>query len=268
MKLIKLENATSKTKVRHADDFNMSIAKLPIPAKRVLCMVLAQIANPKSKIDIEIDLRFEVTAHDYAYISNTDISVAYKALPKAVDMLLVSTMHKDISDSNYKKAQKINITRGAEYHYDEGYCVIRLNPDVYPYVSELSKNFTSQSLLSASRLVDLNHANLYQSLMKRISKRNTYKDYSYFCVIDIDELKTEMVLFDVDDKGNKIFKYEEFKQFNKMLKGAIKVISEKTEIKNLAVKIHQKRGRKAKSLMFTYDLLIDDGDLDSLNFDE
>lgn len=251
MKKKQISNLTLYTNVRHSDDFNLSLASLPIPAKRVLFLILAQISDPRESVD-EDEICFEVKAKEYAEICDVDLSTAYKSLPLAVDTLLSSHIYEDLSEEGFKRASKTNITTSATYYFDEGYCKIFFNRRVFPYFFELSKKFTTQNLFYVARLSDASLANLYQLIMKRYSKRNTIAEYKTSFTIGVDELKDEMWLFNIDKKGNKEYLYQSYKYFGQFLKRLAVSLGEQTNIKDVSIAIESRRGRKASVLRISY----------------
>ncbi|WP_368869012.1 replication initiation protein [Proteus mirabilis] len=254
MKKKQLSNLTPLSNVRHSDDFNLSIASLPITAKRVLFLILAQISDPREKVEEEV-ISFDVTAKQYADICDVDIKTAYKALPHAVDTLLSSHIYEDLSEEGFKRAFKTNITSGAKYFFDEGYCTVYFNQKVIPYFFELSKKFTTMNLFHVARLSDVNMTNFYQMIMKRYSKSNTVREYNTSFTIGVEELKDEMWLFKLDKKDNKQYLYQNYKDLGQLLKKLARGLSEKTNIKDITIAIESRKARKASVLRISYSVI-------------
>ncbi|EMH6405505.1 replication initiation protein [Providencia rettgeri] len=266
MKKKQLSNLTLFTNVRHSDDFNLSLASLPISAKRVLFLILAQISDPRERVEEE-EISFDVTAKQYAEICGVDIKTAYNALPDAVDTLLSSHIYEDLSEEGFKRAFKTNITSGAKYFFDEGYCTVYFNQKVFPYFFELSKKFTTMNLFHVARLSDVNMTNFYQMIMKRYSKSNTVREYNTSFTIGVEELKDEMWLFKLDKKDNKQYLYQNYKDLGQLLKKLARGLSEKTNIKDITITIESRKARKASVLRISYSV-IKEGATNSLPTDE
>jgi hypothetical protein len=104
-------------------------------------------------------------------------------------------------------------------------------------------------LISAARLSDVNAANIYQLIKKKISQGNK----RHFD-IKVDELKDELNLY-TKRKKEKIYAYERFKDFNrKVIKKSLDTISKTTEVTNAKVDIIEKKGRKAYLLRVSYEI--------------
>ncbi|EIC0237980.1 replication initiation protein [Salmonella enterica subsp. enterica serovar Infantis] len=238
------------TTCRHSDDFQFSMAKLSLQAKRVLVLMLAQISNP-TEIPKDENLTFTVKASEFAVLCDVDIKSSYALLDKAVNDLSVSFIYKDLSLGELRRLRKTPILDDVLYCYDEGYCELSLNKKNYHYFFDLVKSFTSNNVHEVLRLDEKNLFNFHQVLNKRFSKRKVNPDYRTGFVIGVDELKDEMWLFDV--VGNKKeYNYKEFKYFNKFLKKIASSMEAATSFKNISIDIAEKCGRKATHLKISY----------------
>ncbi|OKP21816.1 replication initiation protein [Serratia fonticola] len=268
---MKLQNVTHRTKIRHRNEINSTFSKLPLSARRLLFMAIAQL-DPKRVI--EQGQVFRITANDYAMISDIDISVAYKQLKEGANELQHSVLSipksqllepliragEPLLPRKNKKSpsdtiRSMNLTEYCDYAESEGYVDIRFTGVIEPYICRLADNFTTQALLSAARLSENNASSLYQLVRKNISMGK----YSYF-EIGIDELKDELNLYKVED-GLKNYFYPDFKIFNRaFLKKNVTLISKVTEVKNFNYEVSEKIGRKASKLKFSYTISKDETD--------
>lgn len=262
---MKLANVTARTKIRHRNEINLTFSKLPLPARRILFMAIAQIDSKKM---IEHGQVFRITANEYAAISDIDISVAYKQLKDGAGELQTSTISipksqlldpfvragEPLLPRKGKKTgvdtiRSMNLTEYCDYADSEGYVDIRFTSVIEPYICRLADGFTTQVLLSAARLTEANASSLYQLIRKNISAGKR----SYFD-IGVDELKDELNLFKYEDE-EKVYLHAQFKDFNRdFLKRNIDTINRVTEINNLSFEIIERIARKASKLRFTYSV--------------
>ncbi|ECG0550707.1 RepB family plasmid replication initiator protein [Salmonella enterica subsp. enterica serovar Enteritidis] len=245
-----LQEVNENTVCRHSDNFQYSLAALPLQAKRVLFLILAQIANPKERPE-ESELTFTITAQQFSEICCVDLSSSYESLDSAIRTLSTSFIYEDVSKGTLRRVLQTNITSKVIYHYDEGYCTVKINKDAYPYFFELSKSFTKSNLYEVARMPDKTLINFYQVISKRYSKSDINHGYKTEFIIAIDDMKDEMWFFTVAGK-EKIYSYKEFKEFNRLLKGLCAQLSKYTSFKNVRVSIAEKRGRKATHLKISY----------------
>lgn len=262
---MKLANVTSRTKIRHRNEINHTFSVLPLPARRILFMAIAQI---DSKRLIEPGQVFRITANEYAMIAGIDISVAYKQMKDGVNELqhsVISIPKSQLLEPLYRpgqfhvpvKAKKnapdsirsMNLTEYCDYVESEGYIDISFTRVIEPYICRLADGFTTQVLLSAARLTETNASSLYQLIRKNISSGKV----SYFD-IGVDELKDELNLYRIEG-GEKIYLHAKFKDFNRdFLKKNVDTINRVTEIKDLSFEIIERIARKATRLRFSYNV--------------
>ncbi|EPR9285172.1 replication initiation protein [Escherichia coli] len=245
-----LREANKNTTCRHSDSFQYSLAALPLQAKRVLFLILAQIANPKERPE-ESELTFTITAQQFSEICSVDLSGSYESLDSAIRTLSTSFIYEDVSKGTLRRMLQTNITSKVKYHYDEGYCTVKINKDAYPYFFELSKSFTKSNLYEVARMPDKTLINFYQVISKRYSKSDINHKYKNEFIIAIDDLKDEMWFFTIDGK-EKNYTYPDFKHFNTALKRLCIELSKYTSFKNVSVSIAEKCGRKATHLKISY----------------
>lgn len=263
---MKLQGVSPGTKIRHRNEINSTFSQLPLPARRVLFMAIAQIDAKKLIPDGEV---YRITAKEYSDIANVDLSVAYKQLKYGAEELQKSTLSIPKSEllKPFKRAGEsflpkpasktpkdtiysLNITEYCAYSESEGFIELRFTRTMEPYVSLLAGGYyTTQVLLSAARLSENNSSVLYQLIRKNISQGKIK-----FFDIEINTLKDEVGLFS-DTQGERKYLYEEFKVFNRdFLKKTMKAIRDTTEIKDLDCNVIEKTGRRAFKIRFTYAL--------------
>ncbi|MBZ2192313.1 MULTISPECIES: replication initiation protein [unclassified Pseudoalteromonas] len=141
----------------------------------------------------------------------------------------------------------LNVTEYCDYEDGGGYVDINFSRQMKPYICMIEGKYTTQVLISSTRLKDTNASNLYQLLRQKISEK---KD-RYF-EIGVDELKDELGLYTTKNK-EKFYSYPLFKDLNKLvIKRSIETIKDTTEIKNTSVEIIERKQRKATKLRFSY----------------
>lgn len=277
---MKLKNVTPNTKIRHRNEINSTLSQLPLTARRILYMAIAQVEDTKKMLpDGEV---FRIRASEYAQVADVNVSTAYRQMKDGAEKLQTSTLAvpRDQLLEPFKRdgnsiavAKKVsakdairvlNITEYCEYSESAGYVDIKFTRIMEPYISLLAGGYTTQVLLSATRLSENNASTLYQLIRKNISMGR----WKYFD-IDIDELKDELGLYSIEN-GIKTYSYEAFKTFNNsFLKRTVNAIREATELKDLSYEISEKLGRKAVKLRFSYSVSKSDIDLtDQIGLEE
>jgi plasmid replication initiation protein len=257
--LMNLSSVSAKTKIRHKNDINTTLSRMPLASRRVLFMAIAQV-NPKKLM--EKGQVFRIYATEYAKIANIDTDTAYAQLSAAAKDLQkqVIGIPKDQLLPLFRRAgepllekptgtgiRMLNVTEWCDYEEGNGYIDISFTRQMEPYICRIERDFTTQVLLSTARLRDTNASNFYQLIRRKIGeKRGRYFD------IGVDELKDELELFTLKNR-EKIYSYPLFKDFNKfVIKKSLDTINDTTEIKDLQVQIIERRQRKATRLRFTF----------------
>ncbi|MGQ7190782.1 RepB family plasmid replication initiator protein, partial [Escherichia sp. HC-CC] len=70
-------SVTKKTKIRHRNEINSTFSSLPLSARRILFMAMAQI---DSREELSEGATFRITAREYAFIADIDVTGAYRQL--------------------------------------------------------------------------------------------------------------------------------------------------------------------------------------------
>ncbi|HGX8720498.1 TPA: replication initiation protein [Escherichia coli] len=259
-----LLSVTKKTKIRHRNEINSTFSSLPLSARRILFMAMAQI---DSREELSEGATFRITAREYAFIADIDVTGAYRQLKEGAEELQASviriprnqllTPQGNQSSGHTKKRGKLpsdavrlmNLTAFCDYVESEGYIDIAFSHVIEPYITMLKDSYTTQVLISSVRLADQNSNMLYQFIRKQYSSgKKTFFD------IEVDVLKDELELFRIDN-GEKVYLYQNFKDFNKVfLQKNIEKINQYTEINHLEVKIVERVARRASKLRFSYKI--------------
>ncbi len=233
---------------------------MPLASRRVFFMAIAQLDDPRRLL--AKGHVFRVYACDYAKIAGLEMNTAYEQLKAAAEALQKQTMgipkdqllplipragERPWERPTGKGIRMLNVTEYCDYEDGDGYVDISFSRQMEPYICLLESQYTTQVLISATRLTDPNASNLYQIIRQKISeKKDRYFD------IGVDELKDEMGLYTLEGEQKKYF-YSEFKNFNKIaIKRSLDTISEITELKDLKVEIIERKQRKATKLRISY----------------
>lgn len=263
MKLNIYMNLAQKTKIRHRNELNLTLAQLPLAAKRVMYMALASVDSRKP---IETGQVFRVRADDLASAADIEISVAYKQLKDGAKLLrgssltltgddiiaLSDELNLPYGSRNRPSEIDLSITDYCAYFNNEGYLELRFSRVIEPYISSLLGNkykFTTQLLTSCLRLSGQYSSALYQLIRKYHSKFSGKNSF----IISLNELKEEIIAYTFKDDGTIEYKYPDFPIFKRdVLNKAIAEIKKKTEVKELTCATYKKDGRKGSSLIFEF----------------
>ncbi|MGU7802050.1 RepB family plasmid replication initiator protein, partial [Escherichia coli] len=84
-----IRKISEKTKIRHRNEINKTLAQLPLSAKRVLCLALVSVDTKKP---LEPGMIFKITADTYTSITKVKPSVAYRQLKEGAELLNTSKL--------------------------------------------------------------------------------------------------------------------------------------------------------------------------------
>ncbi|WP_340617397.1 replication initiation protein [Xenorhabdus entomophaga] len=255
-------NISKKTKIRHRNELNKTLAQLPLPAKRVVYMALAPV---DSKNPIEKGTVFRIRGDELAKIADISKSVAFRQLKEGAKQLISSSLSltgddlvvlaKDL-DLPYTEKNKpsdidLSITDYCAYFDNDGYLDLKFSRVIEPYISSLigKKNkFTTQLLSSSVKLSGLYSSALYQLIRKNYSKFKSKNDF----YIEINDLKDEIIAYGFNENGDIEYKYPEFPIFRRdVINKAVKEIKNKTEITHLEFET-KKEGRRVVGVTFYF----------------
>lgn len=250
MDLMAILMANKKKKIYHRNDARPSLARMELPARRILYLcIVQQEREAGGNIIFDKDRLYVITAQEYAALCNIDASVAYKQLKEGIKNIRGHMMEVPESEINSDRDSSKNdrmilftVANYGVYSDGEGYVELKLDPIIAPYISKLKSNFTGQFLLSALRLPDSNANKLYLLLREWISSgMSIHKD------IEVDELKSKLFVSDVKTYGL-------FNDFNNLFfKRAVKKIIEVTEFSKIDMVIIERRKRKAYKVRISYE---------------
>lgn len=259
-----IANASEETKIRHHNHFNKTLMEMPIAAKRVLFLVMAQY---DSRRPFGEDVVFKVSADDYAALCGVEKVTAYAQLKQAAFEMMqqvlvvpkeellpyVSRGFEDIKtqmtgENKSGEGRMYHLAQFVDYSDDSGFIEVCPSRQLEPYIANLVKvRYTSQSLLAAIRFSDRNTSNMYQFIRESICS----KGKSEFIDITVEELKDKLGLFTTHYK-TKTYTYPEYKIFKRdVINKTLKIINRDTDM-NVECKVIKKQGRKAHVLRFTY----------------
>lgn len=131
--------------------------------------------------------------------------------------------------SKFKNIDRLDlsITDYCAYNQNEGFVILRFGYTITPYISRLigaENKFTTQLIASSLKLRGEYSWSLYQLIRKNYS---TFKGKNSFS-LSLEELKDELIAYNIDDNGDIIYKYPEYPIFKReVINKAIKEIKEK-----------------------------------------
>lgn len=250
-----LATRLKQTKIYHSNDAHQALANMTLASRRILYMCLSQLereTDAKTRsvtIKFDPDKVFKFTANEYAQICNIDTSEAYRQLKEGIYNIRTyamtipeSVLHPQGRGKAKDWMNIFTVANQGGYSDGEGYIEIKLAPEFAPFISDLTKNFTGQFLLSAVRLPKGNAYKLYLLLSKWVSSGKTG-----YCEIELNELKNEL--------GADSDSYNRFNTFEStFFKRASKQVVEITEFVKIEMKIIERKARKAHKVIITYEI--------------
>lgn len=258
LRVIRFVIVSKKTKIRHRNGINETLADMPLGARRVLFLTLAQI-DPK--VSITRDATFRIYASDYAELCEIDKSVAYQQMKEAATQLqlqllsvprdqLLPPIHRagdpllPWKKPEGKGTRSMNITEYCDYMDGDGYIDIVFSRQMEPYICRIERDFTTQVLLSAVRISDTNASRLYQYLRQKISE----KKYHFFD-ITLSDFRCDLGISEVET-------YKEFKHLNNLyFKRSVKKIIAKTEFSVITMEPIKRINRKISEVRISYEYI-------------
>ncbi|WMY95324.1 MAG: replication initiation protein (plasmid) [Arsenophonus sp.] len=246
---------SKKTKVRHRNGLNETLADMPLSSRRVLFLTIARLDQKKI---MERGTVFRVYASDYSELCGVDKSTAYQQLKKAAKQLqhqVIAIPREELLPPiprvgepliPWKKLEggirMLNVTEYCDYMDGDGYIDVAFSRQMEPYICRLEKDFTTQILLSAVRLSDTNAIRIYQYLREKISAGKM----QYFD-IHLQQLKEDLGM-------NKSGYYEFYKNINNQyFKRSAKKIIEKTEFIKINMEVIKRIKRRVVKVRISYE---------------
>lgn len=260
--LMKMIDSKQK-KIRHSNKLNATLSALPVSAKKSFLMALRQV-DPRASI--KSGTLFTIKAADYANEANIGIKEAYRQLRDGAYYLQQSYFSFDDKDiasmrdylrlpDHFKKSKNlvINLMKAVSYESESSLLTLEFNDYILPLITLLKgeeEKYTTQILHSSMVLKSAYSYSFYQFLRKCFSSNK----WVNVIEIDIDDLKKELLCYDVVE-DEVIYKYEKLAFFKKeVLNKAIKEILSKTEFKEIYIENGKKEGKKVKSLKIIYNI--------------
>lgn len=246
---------SKKTKIRHRNGINATLADMPLSSRRVLFLTISQL-DPK-KI-IERGGIFRVYASDYAELCGIEKTTAYQQLKEPAKQLqqqIIAIPREQLLPPiprageplmPWKKLEggvrMLNVTEYCDYMDGDGYIDVAFSRQMEPYICRLEKDFTTQILLSAIRLSDTNAIRLYQYIREKISAGKV----KYFD-ISLEDFKADLGI------DNAVY-YQSYKNIsNQYFKRSVKKIIEKTEFNIIKMEVIKRIRRKAVEVRISYE---------------
>ena len=196
--------------------------KLSIQEARIILLAISKI-NPKQKItDKEF---YTVTAKEYSEL--TGVKNSYKELKKVVDRLFdrkVTITHEPNSTKPLERPIKTRFIQAeVEYLEEESQISILFSTMILPYLSQLSKCFTTYKLKDIGQLDTFYSIRLYELFSQNISigyrvitleqlRNDLELNSKYESIKDLKKRVIEPSLTSINKKSNLSISYENIKK--------------------------------------------------------
>jgi len=137
--------------------------RLGVNAQRCLLACISQV-DPRKPFPS--DKVFYLHAEDFAKLYGVDEKSAYAKLEDASNALKKKTIRVHKPDPKHPKLEywDLNLTTRTEYYPSEGRIGIKFSPEVHPFLSQLSTNFTQYRLGNISGLTSSYSIRIYELL--------------------------------------------------------------------------------------------------------
>ena len=208
--------------------------RLSLPEIRIILLSISKINSVE---EISEKTFYEVTANEYANFSGIELNNSYKELKKSVDRLFDRTItltHEANSNAKLTRPIKTRFLSAEILYYEhEAKVGISFSSHIIPYLSQLSKCFTSYKLASISGLKTFYAIRIFE-LLKQHAFLGTY-------ATNLDDLRNTLQI------GSKYKSIKDFKLY--VIDPSLKAINTTT---SLTVEYSNiKQGRKIIGLEFT-----------------
>lgn len=208
--------------------------RLSLNEQRLVLTCISQIRRDESVTD---KIMYSISASEFAEVCGIDPKTAYRELQSAALALKRREVRITQEPNGQRKCKKTLIAgwvQSIEYTEGEGEVKLRFNHDIIPYLTELSKCFTSYKLKNVVSMSSSYGVRFYELLIqwKHLNERE----------VSIEWLRQALVI----EK-----KYRAIKDFKKyVLEPAMRDINKNSDI---WVKWKQKKtGRKVTHLIFRF----------------
>lgn len=242
--------------IYHSNEIRPSLMKMSLSARRLFYICLSQIKREYKGDDtilkFDHNQTIKISINEYSELCDIPLSEGHRqAVEGAKD--LMKTIFDVPNDIFYadpvnetrplnrkrNKRRLFNIVTRATYEDGKGYVSIKLSEDISFFISELTNQFTSQVLNSSLALGSSSAAKLYLLLREWICAGK--KEYN---ILTVDALRTALCL------ENKYLRFNHLK--TKFLMPAARLLIKKTELKEFAVTIVERRERSAYKVKIEY----------------
>lgn len=210
--------------------------RLSLNEQRLILISISQVRRDEPITD---KVMYSMSASEFAKICGTDPKTAYRELQSAAITLKrreVRITQEPNGQGRRKKTLIAGWVQSIEYAEGDGMVSLRFNHDILPYLTELSKCFTSYKLKNVVSMSSSYGVRIYELLIqwKELNERE----------VSIEWFRKTLIL---ERKYNAI---KDFKKY--VLEPAIKDINKNSD---LWVKWKQKKtGRKVTHLIFRFGL--------------
>lgn len=127
-----------------ANVVNRSAQSLTLAEKRILMAGIAKLGGKNERV--------KITAMEYAEAYDVSLDTAYNQLKSAVENIFERYLQFQVWEGKKEGIERIRWIGGYRYFDKEGYVRFSFSNEIFPYLFELSGNFTEYQLKQAAAL--------------------------------------------------------------------------------------------------------------------
>lgn len=230
--IVKKSNELGALNVVVANVVTRGAQSLTLTEKRILMAGIAKLRGTNAMI--------KITAQEYADTYQVSLDAAYTQLKSAVENIFERYLTFQVHDGKKIGVARIRWIDGYKYFDAEGYVRFGFGNQIFPYLFELTNEFTKYQLQQAAALRSVHSWRLLE-LLEQMNQ--TDKNGNHWLEIDIEEFWHAM---------EAPVSYR--KNFNNLRRWVIEpAVKELTEKDGWLIEWHAlKRGRRVSALRFEY----------------
>lgn len=227
----KKSSTLSSRNIVIANVVSRSAQSLSLSEKRILMAGIAKLNGTNTPV--------KITAQEYAETYGVSLDTAYRQLKSAVENIFERYLQFQIKEGKIEGSAKIRWVDGYKYFDAEGYVRFGFGNHIFPYLFDLTSNFTKYQLQQAAALRSVYSWRLLELFEQMRSK----EDGSGWLSIPIEEFWHAMEAAESYKANFNILK-------RKLIEPAIRELQEKD---NWVINWEaEKKGRRVSSLRFKF----------------
>lgn len=213
-----------------------SAQTLSLAEKRIIFAGIAKLGGINGEV--------KLSAQEYSETFGIDLDTAYTQLKLAADNLLKRTLSWQVSDGKNLGMLRCLWLQGYKYFQHEGYITFKFSEYVFPFLFEISKEFTRYQLGQASALRSIYSWRLLELLEQFRKSNNSKKNHDGWLSISLDDFWHAM-------EATESYKANFSLLRQRVIEPAIRELTEKD---NWLIQWETiKHGRKVTSIKFKFE---------------